>query len=190
MLIKHYFLRQKTAKETKEKLDKYYGESAPSKSMVCKWFAEFKNGRTSTIDEPRSGRPNDVTTPEMVDKIHDIVLADRRVKLRDIVDIVNISSKRVFNILHEYLDIKKLSAKWVPRFLTIDQKRNRVTTSKQVLELLQRNPIDFWRRFITWIHDYTPEIKEQSKQWISTGEKAPKKAKTVPSASKIMATVF
>lgn len=57
VLIKHYFLRKKTAKETKEKLDKYYGESAPSKSMVCKWFSDFKNGRTSAIDEPRSGRP-------------------------------------------------------------------------------------------------------------------------------------
>ena len=29
-LIKHYFLRGKTAKETKEKLDKYYGTNTPS----------------------------------------------------------------------------------------------------------------------------------------------------------------
>ena len=42
----------------------------------------------------------------------------------------------------------------------------------------------------TWIHHYTPEMKEQSKQWTSLGERAPKKAKTVPSAGKVMATVF
>ena len=46
------------------------------------------------------------------------------------------------------------------------------------------------RRFITvyetWIHHYTPEIKEQSKQRISKA----KKAKTVKSADKVMATVF
>lgn len=39
-------------------------------------------------------------------------------------------------------------------------------------------------------HHYTPETKEQSKQWVGKGESAPKKAKTVPSAGKVMATVF
>lgn len=84
----------------------------------------------------------------MVDKIHDIVLDDRRVKVLEIVDIVSISHDRVCNILHQYLDMKKLSARWLPRLLTIDQKRNRVTTSKQVLELFKRNPTEFLRRFI------------------------------------------
>jgi hypothetical protein len=46
------------------------------------------------------------------------------------------------------------------------------------------------RRFVTvdeiWIHHYTPEIKEQSNQWISPGKQAPKKAKV----GKVMATVF
>jgi len=42
----------------------------------------------------------------------------------------------------------------------------------------------------TWIHWYTPETKEQSKQWTSPGEPAPKKAKTVPSAGMVMVTVF
>lgn len=50
------------------------------------------------------------------------------------------------------------------------------------------------RRFITvdetWIHHHTPETKEQSKQWIASGELAPKKAKAVLSANKVMATVF
>jgi len=56
------------------------------------------------------------------------------------------------------------------------------------------NPKEFLRRFVTvdetWIHWYTPETKEQSKQWTSPGEPAPKKARTVPSAGKVMATVF
>lgn len=52
----------------------------------------------------------------------------------------------------------------------------------------------FLRRFITvnetWIHHYTPEIKEQPKQWISPDERAPKKAKTVPSARKGQSKCF
>jgi hypothetical protein len=42
----------------------------------------------------------------------------------------------------------------------------------------------------TWIHHYTPETKQQSKQWIGAGESVPRKAKTVPSAGKVMAAVF
>ena len=79
--------------------------------------------RASTNDAERSGRPNKVTTPEMIDKIHVIVLKDRRMEVCQIVEIVGISDERVCNILHEHLDMKKLSARWVPRLLTIDQKR-------------------------------------------------------------------
>lgn len=82
----------------------------------------------------------------------------------------------------------------MPRLLTLDLKRKRVITSQSSLELLQKNPQDFWRRFVTvdetWIHHYTPEVKEQSKRWTSPGKSAPKKAKTVPSAGKVMATIF
>lgn len=194
VLIKHYFLRKKTITETKQKLDKYYGDSAPSIKMIHKWFTDFRCGRTSTSDAERPGRPVEVTTPEMIAKIYDIVLNDRRVKVREIVEIVGISDERVRNILHQHLDMKKLSARWVPRLLTVDQKRTRVTTSEAGLALFQRNKNEFMRRFITvdetWIHHYTPETKEQSKQWIASGEPAPKKAKAVLSANKVMATVF
>ena len=42
----------------------------------------------------------------------------------------------------------------------------------------------------TWVHYFTPKTKEQSKQWIEGEESSPKKAKTVPSASKVMASIF
>jgi len=62
------------------------------------------------------------------------------------------------------------------------------------LSLFKRNPKEFLSRFVTvdetWIHWYTPETKEQSKQWTSPGEPAPKKARIVPSAGKVMTTVI
>jgi histone-lysine N-methyltransferase SETMAR len=42
----------------------------------------------------------------------------------------------------------------------------------------------------TWIHHYTPESKQQSKQWTEASCSAPKKKRSVPSAGKIMASVF
>ncbi|QQP31674.1 Putative mariner transposase [Caligus rogercresseyi] len=194
VLIKHSFLREKTIAETKAKLDKYYGDSAPSISMVKKWFTEFRCGRTSTIDAERSGRPVEVATPETIQKIHDMVLADRRLKVREIVEAIGISHGSVVSILKDHLAMKKLSARWVPRLLTIDHKRNRVTTSMECLALFNRNKDEFFRRFVTvdetWIHYNTPETKQQSKQWVLKGESAPKKANVGLSANKVMATVF
>jgi hypothetical protein len=42
----------------------------------------------------------------------------------------------------------------------------------------------------TWIHNYTPDFKQQSKEWTEAGCSAPKKTRSVPSAGKVMALVF
>src|SRR5436189_5524165 len=77
--------------------------------------------------------------------------------------------------------MRKLSARWVPRLLTLDQKRIRMKISRALLAQFRRNKSEFWRRLITvdetWIHHYTPETKIQSKQWTAKGEPAPKKQK-------------
>jgi histone-lysine N-methyltransferase SETMAR len=42
----------------------------------------------------------------------------------------------------------------------------------------------------TWILHYTPESKQQSKQWTEPGCSAPEKTRSVPSVGKVMASVF
>ena len=42
----------------------------------------------------------------------------------------------------------------------------------------------------TWIHHYTPESHEGSKQWVKSDESAPKRSKTQQSSEKVMAKVF
>ena len=146
--------------------------------MVKKRFTKFRCGRTSTETITSPGRPNEIITPEMINKIHDIVLNDPKVKVREITEIVSISTKRVVNILHTHSCMRKLSARLVPRLLAIDQKRVRVTTSEKNLAYFNRNPKEILRRFVTmdktWIHHYTPESREGSKQWIKPGGSVPR----------------
>ena len=78
VLTKHYILRRKTLLESKAKFYNYYSDSTPSYGMVQKWFTEFCCGRTSTETIPCPGCPNDITIPEMVNKIDDIVLDDTK----------------------------------------------------------------------------------------------------------------
>ena len=78
--------------------------------------------------------------------------------------------------------MRKLYARWVPRLLTIDQKRIRVTTLERNLAYFNLNPKELLRWFVTmdgtWIHHYTPESREGSKEWVKPGESAPKRPKT------------
>ena len=158
------------------------------------WFNEFQRGRTSVFDEPRPGAPKTATTVDNVEKVRDLVLAHRRLKVREIAETVDISKDCLGYILHEILGMGKLLARWVPSLLTPDNKRNSETISEQCLMLFKETPKEFLRRFVTvgetLIHWYSPETMEQSKQWTSRGELGPKKAKIVLSVGKVTATVF
>ncbi|KAH0822205.1 hypothetical protein GEV33_000586 [Tenebrio molitor] len=146
--------------------------------IIYFWINGFNGGQISIQDEGRSGRPDMVTTTDIVEKFHGIVMEDRRVKVGEIAEVACISSERVYQILHEKLPMKKLLHVGCP----------------QCLAIFNRNSQEFFRRFMTvdetWIQHYALESKQQSKQWTMVGERVPKKAKTVLSAGKIKATVF
>jgi histone-lysine N-methyltransferase SETMAR len=90
--------------------------------------------------------------------------------------------------------MKKLCARWVPRLLTADQISTSMKITDQGLERFNKNKTDSVCQFITidgtWIHHYTPESKQQSKQWTEASCAAPNKKRSVPSAGKFMALVF
>jgi hypothetical protein len=125
-----------------------------------------------------------------VDKIHDVVLADRQINVHEIAEAVRMSDERIFHISHNEFDLKKLSATCVPPVLSPEQKRVQAQTPAECLKVFQNNPMDFKKRFVTMdetgIYHYIPETKNQSKQWVGPGESAPKKAKT----GKVMPSAF
>ena len=84
---------------------------APLYALVKRWVAEFKRGRESLQDDPRPERPVTVATPEIVSKVHDVVICDRRVTEKYITSAVGISQERVHSILTEGLEMRKLFAR-------------------------------------------------------------------------------
>jgi len=93
------------------------GEHAPSYAIIKNWVAQFKHGDFSTCDMPRPGRPKTVTTSAIIDHIHELILQDRRISAKLIAEQLRISRERVGSIIHEDLDMRKLSVKWVPKCL-------------------------------------------------------------------------
>ena len=68
--------------------------------------AQFIRGDFSTCDAPhRPGRPKRVTTPEIIDQIHELILEDRRISAKSIAEQLGSSRERVGSIIHEDLNM-------------------------------------------------------------------------------------
>jgi transposase len=97
-VIKFFVKEGLTPDEIHLKFIKVYGNSSPSFSTIQKWAAEFKHCRTGLEDYPREGRAKSATTPEIIEQVHDMVLDDWRMKVREIAETVGISKERVGHI--------------------------------------------------------------------------------------------
>jgi len=96
--------------------------------------AQFKRGNFTTYDSPRPGQHKTVTTTEIIHQIHKLILEDRRISTKSIAEQLGISRERVGSIILEDLDMRKLSAKWVPKCLNANQKRQSCQLSEQLPE--------------------------------------------------------
>lgn len=100
----------------------------------------------------------------------------------------------IITILHDHLNTRKLTARWVPQILTDEHKLNRLAAAAQFKALYHQEGEDLFDRIETgdekWVHHYTPELKAASKQWVLRDEGCPKKAKIERSAGKVYLTCF
>ena len=143
-------------------------------------MAQFKRGDFSTCDAPRPGRPRTVTTPEIIHQIPELILEDRGILAKSIAEQLGISREWVGSIIHEDLDMRMLSAKWVPKCLKADQKRQRCQSSEQIWNFFDAiQIISCLARFVTmdetWLYHYDPETKQQSMEWRHSGSLRPQK---------------
>ena len=116
-------MKGKTGQEIHYKLTNVYGSSAPSYAQVKFWVGEFKHSRMSLEDETRTGRSSDATDEEMCNKVRDLVYSDRLSKVEEIANALHISHGSVSTTLHDRLGMHKLTARWVPKSLSDEQRK-------------------------------------------------------------------
>ena len=158
-----------------------------SRMQCCEWFKCFKEGRISVGEDPRPGRLSSSTNDDHVERFRAVIRGNRRLTVREVADEVGISIGSCHQIFTEKLQIRRVSAKFVPRLLTDDQKENRVETSQKLLANANGNE-NFLTNIITGdetrVYGYHVETKMQSSQWMGKGSSRPKK-KARMSRSKI-----
>jgi len=118
--IKFMFKEGESASNVYIRLQKVYGEHCMSRARVFKWFQRFKTGRTSIDNEPRSGRPSTAVNEQTIAQVDKLIRGDRRLRVKDIMAVVNIGAHAADKIIHERLRFNKVCARWVPRHLETD----------------------------------------------------------------------
>jgi hypothetical protein len=101
------------------------------------WSKQFRWGRASIQDDPISGRLVETRTENMVEDIDDLLLSDRQMKLAFIARVIGVLETIVWKVVHDDLGMKKMSACWIPRHLTPEQKLVRKEISQKDLIALQ-----------------------------------------------------
>ena len=174
-----FFLQAKLPKEIHTILKETLREHAPLYATIKNQVAQFKCGDFSTCDGPCPGRCKTVTTQEITDQIHELILADHQISAKSIAEQLGISREWVGSISHEDFDMRKFSAKWVLKCLNADQKHPQCQSPEQILEFFRHDPNDFLSQLVTmdktWLYHYDPETKQQSMEWQHSGSPHPKK---------------
>ena len=113
---------------------------------------------------PHLGRPTSSKIWTNIEAVQRILDEDRRITLRALEERVGMSTATLHSSIRKYLKMSKLSARWVPKLLSEEQKRGR----KELLSMYRADK-GFLDRIITgdesWFHYYEPESESQSKQW-------------------------
>ena len=130
---------------------------------------------TFLIRKLKSWMKISAVVPENTKKLCKLVLADRKLKLREIAEELKISESSIFIILHEHLSMRKLYSKWVPRLFTVDQNKNVLTIQSIVCNCFNATKCFCINMTMdeTWIHQFTPESNRQSAEWTAAGENCP-----------------
>ena len=134
-VIRFMMMQKKTPKSIYEETQTTLGKAALAYLMVKKWAAFFKAGRESVEDDERSGRPTTAVNEDKVKTVEDFIMRDRRVSVRHIAAAMVLFVGSVNTITYERLHISKVSARWVPRMLTPEERQVRKETSIEILSL-------------------------------------------------------
>ena len=104
--------------------------------------------------------------------MHKLILEDGLISAKSEAENLGIARERVRSNIHEHLDMRKFSAKWVPECPNSYQKRQRVQSFEPNLEIPRCDRNDFPSRLVTMdenlLYNYEPsQINNQCSDGIA-----------------------
>ena len=130
------------------------------RSQTFQRFSRFKTSRTSTDEDERSGRPVSSSTPEMIERVRQIIREDRRRTIDEVSMLVGISHGTSHKILTEDLKMGRVASKFVPRLMSVDQKQQRLDVCLDLKENSANDPSFFRMSLRVTKPGFTPTTRK------------------------------
>ncbi|CAF5104262.1 unnamed protein product, partial [Rotaria sp. Silwood1] len=130
------------AKIIHEELATALGPNTPSYQTVARWAKRFREGSEDVNDDFRSGRPVSVLTDENIELVRQVINNDPYSIYDDIIAETSLCRGTIEQIIHNYLKMKKVTSRWIPRQLNDEQKQERVRLCRENLAKFRDG---FWR---------------------------------------------
>ena len=118
-----------------------YERKTVGRNCVYEWFKRFCEGKETTEDEPRSGRPSTSRIPEMIEIVRQMLAQDRRLTLRFIAEELGISKDTAHTIVRDDLGKRKTCSRFVPHRLTDEHKAKLMETSGDLISMCYQDPL-------------------------------------------------
>ncbi|CAF4211367.1 unnamed protein product, partial [Rotaria sordida] len=125
-----------------DELYSVYGDQAPSLTTVKRWSKLFREGREEIEDESRPGRPITETTSENIEEIRLLINDDPYLTIEELQEQTDLSYGTVHRIITDHLNLRKVTARYIPKDLTDFQRAERVRICKENLAKFQQGT---WR---------------------------------------------
>ena len=179
VLFLFFFKKGLNVNETKSELVEVFGDKTPSTKTIYKWFQRFNAGHFILEDEPKSGRNSDTPTKKNIEIIKKEIKINPRIGKKKLEEITGIPATTLKRFINNYMGLKKLSLKWIPHFLTEQQKQNRMDFCQYFLDtyrdIKNKTTYNIVTCDETWLYYMSPSTGPQSLKW--SNENAPKKRK-------------
>ena len=102
-IIFYNFRRGFTQQQCINELNVIFGNEAPSRTSVYRWYSKFNRGHSSLQNEFRESRPKSIVVRETINAVRQLILPDRQVTYREVETTLGISGTSIHSILNEHL---------------------------------------------------------------------------------------
>ena len=179
--------------EIQSELETALGDRAPNLRTVYRWANHFKQGSERLKDADRSGRPITSSTQHNIDLVKKIIDDNPYSTYDEIEAETQLSRGAIERIIHDSLDLKKITSRWVPHVLTERNRKSRVSICRKNLRLFSKKT---WRLcdVVTgdesWFYHRKIGKKQSNKSWVAKSQKPRTVAKIGRFEPKNMFSVF
>ena len=167
-----------------------FGESAYKSSTIYKWMKEAKLNlplAKQTLSEKKEKISYD---EQLLKRIQEILKEEPFSSIRSIASKINAPKSTVYRYMKDHLHYVYRHTRWLPHFLTNQQKLKRVKDCEILLGIINSSKHNSYRNIITGDQSWFLYKYQYSGKWILETNENPKGDGSKISISKIMFTII